>query len=254
MTIHNVEISLSVEKSIIVLKQLCKEPFEYRLSDLVKMTNINRTTLYRILNTFEGQGLVIKTQNNKIFKLGPMAYQMGAVYLNSFEFSDKIYPVLKEIAAISRESVGLAVRDGDRVISLYEIEIDQPLKMNYRSGLLYPMNRGCYGKCLMAYHDQIRVKEMLREQKFEKVARNTLTKHEDILDEYEKIRRNGFVISDEETYPYAVGVGIPIFNSNSEVKTCVAISFIKKGKYKKKIHELLELLFKHKSEIIKYMI
>lgn len=254
MTIHHVETSLSVEKSIIILRQLCKEPFEYRLSDLVKSTNINRTTLYRILNTFEEQGLVIKTQQNKVYKLGPMAYQMGSVYLSSFEFSDKIYPVLKEIAAISKESVGLAVREGDRIISLYEIEIEQPLKMNYRAGILYPMNRGCYGKCLMAYHDQTRVNEMLNEQQFEKVAKHTLTKPEDLLIEYEKIRRNGYVISDEETFPYAVGVGIPIPNSNGEIKTCVAISFIKKGKYNKKIDELLELLLQHKSEIIKYMV
>ncbi len=254
MTIHQVETSLSVEKSIIILKQLCKVPFEYRLSDLVKLTNINRTTLYRILNTFEEQGLVIKTQQNKVYKLGPMAYQMGAVYLNSFEFSDKVYPVLKEIGALSKESVGLAVREGDRVISLYEIEIDQPLKMNYRAGLLYPMNRGCYGKCLMAYHNQIRVNDMLMEQTFEKFAKNTLTKPEDILNEYEKIRQNGYVISDEETYPYAVGVGIPIPNSSGEIKTCVAISFIKKGKYNKKIDELLAILLKYKNEIIKYMV
>jgi DNA-binding IclR family transcriptional regulator len=95
---------------------------------------------------------------------------------------------------------------------------------------------------------------MLREQQFEKMAKNTLTRTEDILDEYEKIRQNGYVISDEETYPYAVGVGIPIPNSNSEIKTCVAISFIKKGKYNKKINELLELLLEYKSEIIKYMV
>ena len=116
------------------------------------------------------------------------------------------------------------------------------------------MNRGCYGKCLMAYHDQKHVQEMLQEQKFEKLAKNTLTKPEDIIKEYERIRHNGYVISDEETYPYAVGVGIPISNSNGDVKTCVAISFIKKGKHIKKINELLELLLEHKSEIIKYMV
>ncbi len=252
MRSSQVETSLSVEKSIVVLKQLCKEPYEFKMTELVRMTRINRTTLYRLLNTFEQQGLVIKTYNG--YKLGPMAYQMGTVYLNSFAFSDKIYPVLKKIASISKESVGLAVREGERVISLYEIEVEQPLKMNYKAGLLYPINRGCYGKCLMAYYDQKRVEEMLEEQTFTKVAKNTLIQTDDILNEYEKIRQQGYVISDEETFPYAVGVGIPIANSDGEVKTCVAISFLKQGRYKKKIEKMLQILMDHRIEMKQYMI
>ncbi|MDW7669139.1 MAG: helix-turn-helix domain-containing protein, partial [Bacillota bacterium] len=144
-----VEKSSSVDKSLIVLEQLCKEPFKYTMTDLSQKTKINRTTIYRILNTLEDRGLVIKTKNNKLYKLGPFAYEMGSIYLNNFRFRDSIYPILDKISHETKESVGFAIRDGERVISLYEIEIDQPMKMNYRPGIVYPMNRGSYGKCLM---------------------------------------------------------------------------------------------------------
>ncbi len=249
-----VEKSSSVDKSIIVLQQLCKEPFKYTMTDLAQKTKINRTTIYRILNSLEYRALVIKTKNNKLYKLGPFAYEMGSIYLNNFRFKDSIYPILDKISHETKESVGFAIRDGERVISLYEIEIDQPMKMNYRPGIIYPMNRGCYGKCLMAYYDQDRVKEILKDKDFEKICENTITDKDELLKEYEKIREQGYAVSINETFPFAVGVGIPIRNSKGEVKACVAIAFFKRDDYKEKLENMKEVLFRYKDEISKFMI
>jgi DNA-binding IclR family transcriptional regulator len=250
----NIEKSSSVDKAITVLKQLCEKPFSYTMTELSQKTKINRTTLYRILNSMEEKGLVIKTQEKKMFKLGPFAYEMGSIYLNNFKFRDNIYPILDKISHITKESVGFAVRDGERVISLYEIEIDQPMKMNYRPGIIYPINRGCYGKCLMAYYNQERVKEIIESKTFEKVSENTITDKEELLKEYEKIRKQGYVVSINETFPYAVGVGVPIKNSSGEVKACVAVAFFMRDDYKEKLENMKKVLLKYQDEISKYMI
>lgn len=254
MTDKNVEISLSVEKSLKVLAQLCKSPFEYKITELAKLTKINRTTLYRILNTFESNDFITKSQDMKSYKLGPKIYEMGSIYLSNFKYGDDIFPILDKISHISKESVGFAIRDHEKVISLYEIEVAQPLKMNYRQGIIYPMNRGCYGKCLMAYYDKTRVKEMLNEQHFEKISVNTLVNQDEILSEYEKIRKQGFVTSIDEVSPLIAGVGIPIFNSLGEVKACVAISFFKTEMYQEKVIELKKILYEYRDEISKYII
>lgn len=249
-----VETSASVDKSIIVLKQLCKNPFEYRITELSNLTKINRTTLYRILNSLEKKGMVIRTKEDRNYKLGPLVYEMGSIYLNNFNFRDKIFPILDRISHETKESVGFAVLENEKVISLYEIEIEQPLKMHYRPGIFYPPNRGCYGKCLMAYFDKTRAEEIVRSHKYDKICKNTITKHEEILKEYEKIRNQGYVISVNETFPLAVGVGIPIFNKDNSVTTCVAISFLKEENYEEKIEVLKKILFKNKDEITKYMV
>ncbi len=250
----NLEPVTSIDKAARIFQQLCREPHEYRITELANLTGINRTSLHRLLKALEKNGLIIKTERNKTYKLGPMAYEMGSVYLHSFKFRDNIFPILDKISHESQESVGIAIREGEKIISLYEIEIDQPLKMNYRPGLLYPMNRGCYGKCLMAYYNRKRVSEMLDQMKFEKVCLNTLTEKNEILKEYEKIRKQGYVVSDEETFRYAVGVGIPIPGSDLTIKSCVAISFLKSDNYKEKIEEFKDMLLKYKDEIAKYML
>lgn len=243
----------SIKKTIIILNCLSVKPYEYKASELSNITGINRTTVHRILEALKEDGLVIKDMGSKKYRLGPSIYRMGSVYLHNVNFENKILETLTKISEESKESAGLAIRDNETIISLYEIELFQSFKMNYKPGIFYPMNRGCYGKCLMAYYDQERVRELLYSQKFEKVCTNTLTDPEEILKEYKEIRENGYVISDEETFRYAVGVGIPIFDSKSEVIACVAISFLKQNNYIEKIENLKEILFKYSDEISKHM-
>lgn len=249
-----IETSGSVDNSVVVLRQLCQYPYRYRISELAIETGINRTALYRILNSLVASCVVIKTEKEKLYKLGPFAYEMGSVYLSSFNFKDSIYPILDKISHESKESVGLAILENENVISLYEIENDQPFKMNYRPGIIYPPNRGCYGKCLMAYYDPKKAEQIVRSQTYEKICDNTITDHDEILKEYESIRELGYVISDNETFPLAVGVGIPLFNKDGSVTTCIAISFLRHEGYKADIERLKEVLYKYREELNRFMI
>ncbi len=242
----------SIKKATLLLEALSEPPYLFKAAELSEKLQINRTTIHRMLDDLIDSNLVMKEEEEKAYRLGPGLYRMGSVYYKQLQFNNKLTAVLSKISEESRESVGLAIRDHERIISLYELEINQPMKMNYQPGLFYPMNRGCYGKCLMAYYDQDRVEELLDQQTFEKVCKNTLTERDEILKEYEKIRKQGYVVSDEETFPYAVGVGIPIFNEEGEVKVCVAISYLKQKDHEERIEELKDILFKYAEEIRRY--
>jgi DNA-binding IclR family transcriptional regulator len=245
-----------LNKAINLLNILSAEPYSFNVTELSNISGLNRTTVYRILSTLEESRIVIKNENTKDYKIGPTIYHLGCTYLNNFNCEDQVPRILNEISKQTEESVGYAIREGDTVLSLYEIEINQPLKMNYKPGLYYPMNRGCYGKCLMAYYDADKVKELLYKQKFEKIADNTLTEPEEIFEEYKKIREQGYVISKYEVSPYALGVGIPVFNTKGIVKACVAVSFIKGSSGKsdeERINEFLYILKSYSAEFTRYI-
>ena len=245
--------SSSIDKALIILNQLSEPPYEYSPTHLSEKTEINRTTVHRVLNDLMKFDVVMKNESTRTYRIGPNIYRMGLVYLHNLNFKSKLEEILNKISKESKESVGFAIRDDEKIISLYEIEIFQPLKMNYKPGLFYPMNRGAYGKCIMAYYDQDRVREMLYSKKFEKVCKNTLTDPEEIMEEYAKIRRQGYVVSNEETFDYAMGVGLPVFNSKGEAKACIAISFLKQDNYEEKIEELKAILLKYYDQLSKYM-
>jgi Transcriptional regulator len=238
-----------IEKALLILETMSNHPDELKVAELSELTNINRTTVHRILRELLAKEWVIQNFQTGKYIVGPMAFHVGMAYTNNNNIEPKILEVLDYLSAEMKESVGYAIREGDKVISLYEAEIHQPYKMNYHPGRFYPMNRGGYGKCLYAYHDQERVKQLLSKQKFEKFGPNTLIEPEDILCEYEKIREQGYAISDEEVAPLVIGVGVPVFNNSGEVKACIACAFLKGDDKERNIEEFIKL-FKHGAEML----
>lgn len=255
MTIKSEENRTSLEKALYLLFLFGQEPYEYTIPQLVEKTGLNRTTIYRNVVTLEENDLLMKNERDKSYRLGPMAYHLGSVYLGNANYKENILTILENIAMESRESVGLARREGNRVVSIYSVEIHQPVKMNDKPGVFYPMNRGTYGKCLMAYHDPYTVEKLIDQAlPFEKVCKNTITEKAALLEEYRKIREAGYVTCIEETFPLIIGIGIPLYGSTGEVKNVVSISFFKEENFPEKMEALKELLFKYKKELEKFIV
>jgi DNA-binding IclR family transcriptional regulator len=232
-----------------VLRILAGKPFQYKISELEKELNLSRTSITRILVTLEKNSLVIRNPETKEYMIGPFAYHLGSIYLHNANYKNRVAEILNELSNRLKVSSGLARRDGDRIIAIFSVENYKPLSINYEPGTFFPMNRGCYGKCLMAYHDRKRVQQLLKEQSFKKICENTLTNHNDIIAEYDQIRRQGYVISDDEVFPLAVGVGVPIFSNGGEVRHCAAVSFLKDKNYQDKIEECKKVLFEYSKEL-----
>lgn len=243
-----------IGKALLILETMSNHPNELKVAQISELTKINRTTVYRILQELLEKDWIIQDYKSKKFIIGPMAFHVGMAYANNNNSEAKILEVLERLCAEVKESVGYAVRQGDKVISLYEMEVHQPYKLNYHPGQFYPMNRGGYGKCLYAYHDdQERVKRLLSEQKFEKLGPNTLTDPGEILLEYEKIRKQGYAISDEEVLPLLLGIGVPVFNRHGEVEGCVAAALVKDKDIEEKTNQIIELLKQGAEEISRYL-
>lgn len=242
-----------IEKALLILETMSNHPDELKVAEISELTNINRTTVHRILKELLAKDWVIQNFKTGKYIIGPMAFHVGMAYTNNNNIEPKILEVLDYLSAHGKESVGYAVRVGDKVISLYETEVHQPYKMNYHPGQFYPMNRGGYGKTLYAYYDQERVKQMLSEQTFEKYGPNTLTDPEDILREYAKIREQGYGVSDEEVAPLVVGASVPVFNQSGEVKACIACAFIKGEDKDEKLQYFIELFKKGAEELSRYL-
>ncbi len=255
MTMKSEETMTSLEKALYLLFLFGQDPFVYTIPQLAEKTGLNRTTIYRNIVTLEENDLLMKNERDKSYRLGPMAYHLGAIYLENANYKENLLMILERIAMESKESVGLARREGNRVVSIYSVEIHQPVKMNDKPGVFYPMNRGTYGKCLMAYHDPKLVGRLIdQEQPFEKVCKNTITEKAELMEEYRKIRENGYVVSIEETFPLIIGIGIPLTGSTGDVKNVVSISFFKEENYLEKMETLKDLLFRYKKELEKFIV
>ena len=243
----------SIEKAIILLEELAVPPYEYKTSELARKTGMNRSSVHRILQLLKNRDLVIYDKAGERYKVGPELYHIGTKYLYNNNFHSKLVDILSEISEILKESVGLAVRDGDKVISLIEIEVHQPMKLNDVPGRYYPPNKGNYGKTLMAYQDPEYIERALTGKVFEKTFYNTLTTKEELLREYALIRERGYSLSVDELGIDILGVGIPIFGEDGKIKACASVGFYRSEGWKEKLLRYKDVLLSYQSQIERNM-
>ena len=244
----------SIEKSMLLLSQFEKEPHVYTVAELANITGINRTTVYRDICTLEEYGLLMRVESGKAYTIGSSMFHMGGIYLQMCGCHDQVLALLRELALKVSASVGLARRENEKVITLYSVEADAGgFNPHGRPGALHPVYKGVYGKGLMAYWEQEKVCTLLDELEYVPTGPNTLCKKEDVLEEYERIRKQGFATSIEDFSPGLVGVGVPLVDTDGVPKSMLAVAFEKDDDYMMKIWEYRETLQEYGAQIEPYL-
>ena len=216
-------------------------------------TGMNITTVYRIIYQLEEADFVEINQETKKYHIGSNAYHTGSTYIYRNNYLSKIQDILMEISDVTKESIGMAIRDRDKIVSVVEIEVHQPMKMNDAPGRYFQPNKGNYGKCIMAFRNREYIENYLDTHCFEKTFPATLTQKDELLAEYETIRRQGYSESVDELGIDILGTGIPIFDKKGDIWGCVAIAFFREDGWEKKLQELRKVLFSYQKSIEQYV-
>lgn len=95
----------SLEKAINILNIFTEKPYRYTVGDIVELTGMNRTTVYRNLKTLENSGLLMRNSGDKSYSMGPVAFRLGNTYLNNVNYQENILNILEEIGKETHESV-----------------------------------------------------------------------------------------------------------------------------------------------------
>lgn len=243
----------SIDKALIILETLGTDPYEYKVQSLAQKTGFNRSTVYRILRTLESHQLVVFDSSYERYKIGPGMYHIGSTYLYNHNYSNKIQDLLSEISDKTKESVGMAVKDGDKIISVFEIEVHQPMKLNDVPGKYFAVNKGNYGKCIMAYQEADYINRFLESQTFEKTCPHTLTEKEELIEEYARIRAQGYSESIDELGIDILGTGVPLFDKSGIIKACVAVAFFREDGWENKLASIRAILLSYQKELEKYL-
>ena len=205
--------------------------------------------------------IAIYMKCNLITYLGPnyinlvddktLKYFIDCIYNDNY--MGMLQDILAEISQITQESVGLAVLEGDKIISILEIDVPRPMKMNDVPGRFFQGNKGNYGKCITAFRDPEFINHYLDTHHFEKTYPAVLTEKEELLEEYAKIREQGYSTSIDELGIDVVGTGVPLFGKNGKIKGCIAIAFFRTDDWKKRMLSHKDLLLSYQQRIEKYL-
>tara|TARA_R110002110_G_scaffold101514_4_gene257868 strand:+ start:148 stop:888 length:741 start_codon:yes stop_codon:yes gene_type:complete len=191
----------SIERAIDVLSCFDHATPQLSVTDLQKRTGLSRPTLYRILATLEGKGVIRSFGEPQRFELGHEASRLGANWIGQDDFVRAARPILTRLWKETGETVALFVTaENDKKICIEELQSTQALTFTRGVGFMEDLATGASGKAMFAF-----TPEALSNP------------------EYDDVRRTGVRVSEGEIIEGAVAVAAPVFDRDGTVKGSVCV-------------------------------
>lgn len=181
-------------------------------------------TVYRILVTLEGRGLVEFDRLEQIWHIGPNAFVIGARFLRRTSLVDRARPIMRKLMEITGETANLGVEREGAVLFLSQVETHESIRAFFPPGTLSQMHASGIGKVLLAQMDADRLNRVLAGQRLEVFTERTITDRDALLADLTAIRDRGFSVDNEERNLGMRCIAAPVFDVNGEAVAGISVS------------------------------
>lgn len=194
------------------------------LSTLAADTGQSPATLYRILTTLEGRGLVEFDAESQVWYIGARAFVIGARFLRRTSLVERARPILRKLMERTGETANLGVQKGADVLFLSQVETHASIRAFFPPGTLSPMHASGIGKALLAEMDDDRLTRTLSDRALQSFTDHTITSLEALRVDLAMIRERGFSIDAEERNLGMRCIAAPVFDMSQEAVAGISVS------------------------------
>ncbi|MBI3966816.1 MAG: IclR family transcriptional regulator [Chloroflexi bacterium] len=242
---------LSLEKAVQVLRCFSGAEPELGLSQLCQRTSLPKSVAYRLAQTLEGLGLLERSPRTRKYRVGAVAFEIGAQYLAANPVGRVAREAIEELAATSGHTAYLGVLDRGDTLMLAVHEGAQPVRIVGAAGDRFPAEMTAIGRAMLAAKPPAFVDELYRARRPASRAGKTPPTIPALLADLELTRRRGWALSVEETYPGVWAVGVAVLGPAGEPVAGVSLAFPASGEAPA-LAERLANLVSHRAKSISH--
>jgi DNA-binding IclR family transcriptional regulator len=182
-----------------------------RITDISKELSLSKSTTHRLLKTLEKCGFVVQDPSSHQYFLGHLIIKLSSNPLDTHQHLIVCaYEEMKKLKEISEETVALHIRVGTQRICLEEMQANQNIRYVIGKGSVSPIYAGSAGKILLSELTDHELNNLLKNIKLTRVGPNTITDRNNLVQELDKIKKQGYAISSGETLEGAISISVPI--------------------------------------------
>ncbi|PLS18549.1 IclR family transcriptional regulator [Bacillus sp. M6-12] len=212
----------SIDRAIDILQSFTFERPFLTIEEMAKLTNLPNSTVYRILCTLERRALVQYDEKLLVYKPGLRLMEFGVLTSSVLDIRQESEEILYDLHIKTKQTVLMAVQEGDGIIYIYKRENLEGLKFSSFVGQRRPFMYGVLGPILLAYSTKEQIDSILSKP-LTQHTKHTITEPETVRARLEEIRQEKIHIDASETFLGVTGVGSPIFGLNQEVIAAIGV-------------------------------
>lgn len=211
----------STQRSFAIVEAL-RELDGARLTDLALEVELPNSTVHNHLATLIDAGYVVCEDNT---------YRLTHRFLDHGEYTRsrrKLYsagrPEIDELAATTGEIASLLVEERGLGVFLYSARGDDAVPLDIQVGKHVHMHTTALGKCILAGLPDERVDEISSTHGLPACTENTITDPEELRDELDVIREQGFARDDEERVKGVTCIAAPVKAETGKILGAISVS------------------------------
>lgn len=197
---------------------------EAGISELGKELSLSKAAIFRLLYTMKSKGFVHEDMTTKKYRLGYRLFTIGTRVRDQDLMGQQLTPFLQDLAAESGETANVGIPEGSEVVHVNTVISSQALRLDVKIGEREPLYSTALGKILLADMSEEDVRARLGTARLRRLTPNTITSLSALKVELQTIRKQGYAIDNEESYPEIRCVAVPLRDSSGHVIAALSIS------------------------------
>lgn len=214
----------SVIKAVEVMNELAGSEEGLSLTEISSRLNYGTSATYHLLNTLKLCNIIEQDKKTKKYRIGVGLFRIAGMAKRQNVLANIAQPYLDKLRAAVDETSNLLVLDGNEVVYIAQSESTKLLKMFTQLGAKVPLYCTGGGKLLLAYKPRPFQELILSKSNLHKYTKNTLSTVEELLREFEIIRKQGYAIDNEEREEGVTCIAAPVFDCYGEAIASISIS------------------------------
>lgn len=213
----------SVGRALKLLEEFTDGAGEMGVTELSRRLGLHKNNVFRLLATLQTEGYVEQDAETNDYRLGIKTFQLGQAYLKRAVCVERARPFLEDL---SRRLGETAFVGGYRDGGIYCFDSVQPPRFTravIQAGHVAPIHAAAIGKVQLAFGPEQDLKALLPRD-LRKLTGKTLTRIEDLRAEVEKIRSDGYAVSDGELEEGLRIVAVPIREHGGGIRCGMAVA------------------------------
>lgn len=198
-----------VTQAIEVLNLLANSHEPLSPGVIAHKTGINRTSTYRILETFNQQNIIEWTDERTV-RAGIGLLKLVHGVLRQHPVMTATMPILTEMWQTTQESVSLNLRFNWEVFRMMGFESPLPLRVAILVGDRWPLHVTARGRVVLAFASVVQRRHYYH-QTLRRYTSQTVVEPDELERMSEKIREVGYAISMGEMVENAGAIAAPVF-------------------------------------------
>jgi DNA-binding IclR family transcriptional regulator len=208
----------AVARALAIFDAFDNQHLSLTLQEISERIRMPKTTAFRLVNTLEKGGFLIRMDNQQ-YCLSLKLLRLAGMVRSTLNIRDIARPVMAEVNRETSETITLNVAVGSERLVLEVVDTPAPLMSMARQGQHMPLLYGASSRILMAHMSEPELDKVLKI-----VAGGKSIDRIGMERELARFRRQGYALTRGQRVPGLTAIAVPIYEIDGKVRHCLALT------------------------------